>query len=1137
MGWFRFGSGSNRRQKGSGNTGTPPSTAIASFEVDQIPATVTQGDAQTVRVRARRVGGQTKTDYVGTITFTSSDGAATLPSNYQFQLSDAGIKTFTNGVTFNTAGTQSVTVTDTVATSATGSQSGITVQAETNVADHLAFVVQPSNVIENQAISPAVVVEVQNALNSAVTGDTSTVTLTIQTGTGSITNASVACVNGVATFSNLTLDTVQTGVILQAARTGLTSINSNAFNVLVTPSETIQVATTPWRPMPQPHENWTPTYTNSFTYKMAPGEIMPFWFRVNSNAAVTLALGGTDADKFTAEFFKPFGYTVDNSNQYARASLSSSPTGTYYDPLNPIPAGSSNFTPESAGVNEIVYLALQCKATTAGNADYTIQINFGNASVTGTIHVWSNVTIPPSPTVPLLMEMPGGYANEAINNGYVSETEQATIAGRVTDLLIKYRVTPYKNSNTFLAVSGSTLNIDNLSANGASFRQLLLNKVHSSAIKFWMSSPQTQTAHRTLAYAQAAQATINAEGLTNMYLYVWDEPSTDVTTATNIKSILDNWSSGSPGTKLFLTTDHDYDQSAGAISAGLNFGDYGTQLVLCPVVNRLKSPYPDITTYTNGATATYAACQDNCQTRLNTNTTPGSDTGYADIAYVDFPAVRKYAMYLLLLRSTFRDKLVFMLHYNSVEAWIDYNGSTTTIGQNSWLSSRRFGVMGDGTVVFPTTPGYQPHSGLPAFSTEKTAVPSIRLLYLAHASFMADMFEQYFDAQASNLANDLVTDGNNFVTDISVYEQKRAQIGDALEAGGAVVPNPPVAVRFETHPSNAGTGNVITPAITVSVVDEFNTIVTTDNTTQITLSIASGTGTLGGTLTRTCSSGIATFNDIVLNSVDTFTLQASATGLTPDTSNPFDITAGGLGEGSDLNDITSLAHWWRADTVVESGGNITQWTNKKTSNTNHLTTTGTNHSTPAYNATGGPGGKPTAIFTAANKDMSHDISFASVSTTAAYVGVVYKVDNTATGGGILGSIDRNADYSLRYTTTKIASIDVAENAAGTWRDAAPAVDTNWHWALFRIKNASGNTKLWVDGNLEVNSTAEGDVQVVNIRIGALLTDNTLGNGSADSVSYGNVRICDVFIFNHTFNETTDFATLVTYMAERYGLGA
>src|SRR5206468_3408383 len=49
----------------------------------------------------------------GQVHFVSSDGTATLPSNYTFTGGDAGVHLFTNGVILKVAGSQTVTVNDT----------------------------------------------------------------------------------------------------------------------------------------------------------------------------------------------------------------------------------------------------------------------------------------------------------------------------------------------------------------------------------------------------------------------------------------------------------------------------------------------------------------------------------------------------------------------------------------------------------------------------------------------------------------------------------------------------------------------------------------------------------------------------------------------------------------------------------------------------------------------------------------------------------------------------------------------------------------------------------------------------------------------------------------------------------------
>ena len=87
----------------------------------------TAGSAQSLTVSAQDAYGNTATGYRGTVQFSSSDGAAALPASYTFQANDGGVHSF-SGVTLKTAGSQTVTATDTSTTSITGGQT-VTVSA------------------------------------------------------------------------------------------------------------------------------------------------------------------------------------------------------------------------------------------------------------------------------------------------------------------------------------------------------------------------------------------------------------------------------------------------------------------------------------------------------------------------------------------------------------------------------------------------------------------------------------------------------------------------------------------------------------------------------------------------------------------------------------------------------------------------------------------------------------------------------------------------------------------------------------------------------------------------------------------------------------------------------------------------
>jgi hypothetical protein len=98
--------------------------AAASLAVTA-PGTVTAGAAFGVTLTALDSYGNTATGYTGAVHFTSSDGQATLPTDYTFTAADAGLHAF--GTTLRTAASQSITATDTATASITGTQGGILV--------------------------------------------------------------------------------------------------------------------------------------------------------------------------------------------------------------------------------------------------------------------------------------------------------------------------------------------------------------------------------------------------------------------------------------------------------------------------------------------------------------------------------------------------------------------------------------------------------------------------------------------------------------------------------------------------------------------------------------------------------------------------------------------------------------------------------------------------------------------------------------------------------------------------------------------------------------------------------------------------------------------------------------------------
>ena len=103
-------------------------------------------------------------------------------------------------------------------------------------ATRLAFTAQPSDAIAGEAISPAVMVVVQDAQGNTVTDFTGNVTVELTAGTGTpganlLGTRTVAAAAGVATFSTLSVNRSGTGYTLSARSSGLTGAVSLPFDI------------------------------------------------------------------------------------------------------------------------------------------------------------------------------------------------------------------------------------------------------------------------------------------------------------------------------------------------------------------------------------------------------------------------------------------------------------------------------------------------------------------------------------------------------------------------------------------------------------------------------------------------------------------------------------------------------------------------------------------------------------------------------------------------------------------------------------------------------------------------------------------------------------------------------------------
>ena len=105
-------------------------------------------------------------------------------------------------------------------------------------------------------------------------------------------------------------------------------------------------------------------------------------------------------------------------------------------------------------------------------------------------------------------------------------------------------------------------------------------------------------------------------------------------------------------------------------------------------------------------------------------------------------------------------------------------------------------------------------------------------------------------------------------------------------------PLPAISMIFGQQPTATTAGVAISPAVTVELLNAVGDVTTQDNSSQVTLSVASGPGPLasgGGPVT--VNSGVATFSALILDTAGTYTLNANSGLLPPITSSSFVVSA------------------------------------------------------------------------------------------------------------------------------------------------------------------------------------------------------------------------------------------------------
>gem|GEM_PF-2973937 len=159
-----------------GTTATQDETITSAYKilVTGVSDPTNVGVPSSLTVQAVDWQGVPQSDYRGTVHFTSTDGAASLPTDYTFTAADFGRHTFTNGIAFGTQGTWDVTATDQTDSSITGSQTGVVVGPPSlGTVAQLAFTT-PEQSFPLDGTSGVMTVQMEDSTGTPLTRDSDT---------------------------------------------------------------------------------------------------------------------------------------------------------------------------------------------------------------------------------------------------------------------------------------------------------------------------------------------------------------------------------------------------------------------------------------------------------------------------------------------------------------------------------------------------------------------------------------------------------------------------------------------------------------------------------------------------------------------------------------------------------------------------------------------------------------------------------------------------------------------------------------------------------------------------------------------------------------------------------------------------
>ncbi len=474
---------------------------------------------------------------------------------------------------------------------------------------------------------------------------------------------------------------------------------------------------------PTPERSFQLTLASTLAVSLSRGEVTGRVLQPNAPACETLASNPPSGVSVTL-YRMP---TVTTTSKTFSAAI----VGKHYDPLVPVAETGGQVCPADAFVLADIAVGT---SVAPGNYPFTI----GDLPVT--LHVW-NLTIPAQPAMPVYIQLESFalLAAHGLPSGS-SVNVEAALAQKYVNLMRAHRVEPIEQRIVDPSPSGSSMNLDQYSAQGASFREVVMTGA-LGPVDVLTPTP-ISSSWDTAAQLQAWEASWQIEpGLAGAWTYITDEPTDLTGTATRAQLVRTN----APDLKTMVT----HEPTAGLV--GLI--DHFTVIFEYFKTAGHWSDYTQAPGYwIYGSCTSHGSC---------VNGSPGTLTGTPDLMLDENDVFgRAFPLVAYALGASAE------LYYDAV-----YSIST------AWTNQYFFGGNGDGNLLYPGV------AGAMGF-TDNEPVGSLRMNAIRQGQFDIEYLKLAAAASLSTSFSSLVPDQFHWSQHNSDYEAMRMAIGNALGGVG-----------------------------------------------------------------------------------------------------------------------------------------------------------------------------------------------------------------------------------------------------------------------------------------------------------------------------------------------------------------